>query len=312
MSETSNQFKCAWEGIEASWQNGQLAHAYLLQGAPHGAALRFAEQLLNLIFNHHPQIQTHSHPDLIWLEPQSKSRRITIDEIRALIQRLSQTSFSGGWKAAVIICADRMTAEASNSFLKTLEEPPPRTLLIMVTDEPQSLLPTITSRCQRIVLTDEDEEVSNHWKAPLLDILREFPPCSVPEAGLAAARLAEILKELYKFFEGEEEDNIPEDLSAKESKTLLEARATARMIEARSEILRTMIQWQRDVLFKVLEQEESTLHFPEENESLTRQAMLCTRADALGRIAAVEEMGRQLDRNLPAELVFGNYTAQLI
>ena len=308
---SSKQFQSAWEGIETGWQNGQIAHAYLLQGAPHGAALRFAEKLLNLIFDNHPQIQTRSHPDLIWLEPQSKSRRITIDEVRAMIQQLSQTSFSGGWKVAVILCADRMTDQAANAFLKTLEEPPPRTLLVMVTDEPQSLLATITSRCQRIVLNDEDDEVSNHWKEPLLDILREFPPTSAPVAGLAAARLAAILKELYKIFEKEELENIPEDLSAKESKALLEARSTARMIEARSDILRTMLLWQRDVLFEVLEQDASTLHFPDEKESLSRQAKLCTRADALSRMTAVEEMGRQLDRNLPAELVFSNYTAQL-
>lgn len=305
------QFDTAWKGIEASWQNGQLAHAYLLQGAPHGAALRFAEQLLHLIFDNHPQVQTHSHPDLIWLEPQSKSRRIVIDEVRSMIQQLSRTSFSGGWKVGVILCADRMTAEASNSFLKTLEEPPQRTLLILVTDEPHSLLPTITSRCQRIVLTDEDEEVSSHWKEPLLDILRDLPPGSAPEAGLVAARLAAILKELYRFFEGEEQENIFEELSAKEGKTLLEARSTARTIEARADILRTMLQWQRDVLFTVLEQNESTLHFPEEIESLRRQAMLCTRADAMSRIAAVEEMGRQLDRNLPAELVFNSFFSQM-
>jgi len=309
---SSSQFSTAWEGIEKSWQGGQLAHAYLLQGAPHGAALRFAEQLLNLIFDNHPQIQTRSHPDLHWLEPQSKSRRILIDEIRdTIITPLSKTSFSGGWKVGVILCADRLTPPAANAFLKTLEEPPQKTLLILVTDEPQSLLATITSRCQRIVLSDEDEEVSNHWKEPLLDILREFPPASAPEAGLASARLAAILKELYKFFEGEEQDNIPEDLSAKESKTLLEARATARMIEARADILRTMLLWQRDVLFGVLKQDESTLHFPDEKDALSRQAMLYTRAEALSYIAAVEEMGRQLDRNLPAELVFNNYVTGL-
>ncbi len=308
---SSEQFQSAWESIETGWQNSQLAHAYLLQGAPHGAALRFTEKLLNLIYENHPQVQNRNHPDLIWIEPQSKSRRITIDEVRAMIQQLSQTSFSGGWKVGVILCADRMTDQAANAFLKTLEEPPPRTLLIMVSDEPQSLLATITSRCQRIVLNDEDEEVSNHWKEPLLDILREFPPRSAPEAGLAAARIAAILKELYKFFEGEEAENIPEDLSAKESKDLLAARSTARMIEARGDILRTMLLWQRDVLFEVLKQDASALHFPDEKESLERQAMLCTRADALSYITAVEEMGRQLDRNLPAELVFSNYTAQL-
>ncbi|MFA6174464.1 MAG: hypothetical protein WC334_08645 [Kiritimatiellales bacterium] len=309
---SSNQFTTAWEGIEKSWQNSQLAHACLLQGAPHGAALRFAEQLLGLIFNHHPQVQTRAHPDIVWIEPQSKSRQIVIDEIRDLIRQLSQTSFAGGWKAGVILCADRMTDQAANALLKTLEEPTAKTLLILITDEPQALLPTISSRCQRISLTDEDDEISKHWKNPLLDILSELPPASVPEAGLFAVRLIALLDELKKEFEAEEADRLPEDLTAKESKALLDARSTARLIEARTEILRMLLRWQRDVLMLVLEQDETTLHFPDDKESLERQAMLCTRAAALRRIAAVEEMGQQFDRNLPAELVLNNFFSQLV
>jgi len=309
---SSNQFSTAWKGIEKSWQSRQLAHAYLLQGTPHGAALRFAEQLLGLIFNNHPQIKTRAHPDIVWIEPQSKSRQIVIDEIRDLIRQFSQTSFAGGWKAGIILCADRMTDQAANALLKTLEEPTAKTLLILVTDEPQALLPTISSRCQRISLTDEDAEVARHWKEPLLDILGELPPASIPEAGLFAARLLGLLDELKKEFESEESDRLPEDLSAKEAKALLDARSTARLIEARTEILRTMLRWQRDILMLSLEQSDTVLHFQEDKESLERQAMLCTRAGALRRIAAVEEMGQQFDRNLPAELVLNNFFAQLV
>jgi DNA polymerase-3 subunit delta' len=308
---SSNQFSEAWSGIEKGWQNGQLAHAYLLQGAAHGAALRFAEKLLNLIFNHHPQVQTRAHPDIMWLEPQSKSRQITIDEIRDLIRQLSQTSFAGGWKAGVILCADRMTDQAANALLKTLEEPSARTLLILVTDEPQSLLATISSRCQRIALSDADDEISRHWKDPLLDILGELPPATILEAGLFTGRITGILNALKEEFEAEESERLPEDLSAKEAKELLAARSTARLIESRTEILRTMLQWQRDILILVLEQDESALRFQDDLEPLKRQAMLCTRADALRRIAAVDEMARQLERNLPAELVFNNFFAQL-
>ena len=309
---SSSQFSTAWEGLKKSWLNGQLAHAYLLQGTPHGAALRFAEQMLGLIFNDHPQVKTRAHPDTVWIEPQSKSRQIVIDEIRDLIRQLSQTSFAGGWKAGVILCADRMTDQAANALLKTLEEPSARTLLILITDEPQALLPTISSRCQRIALIDEDEEVAKHWKDPLLDILSELPPASVPEAGLFAVRVLGLLDELKKEFEAEESDRLPEDLTAKESKALLDARSTARLIEARTEILRTLLRWQRDVLMLILEQNGETLHFPDDKESLERQAMLCTRANALRRIAAVEEMGQQFDRNLPAELVLNHFFSQLV
>lgn len=309
---SGSQFSAAWQGIETGWRNGQLAHAYLLQGAPHGAALRFAEKLLNLILANHPQVQTHTHPDIVWLEPQSKSRQIIIDEVRELIRRLSQTSFAGGWKAGVILCADRMTDQAANALLKTLEEPPAKTLLILVTDEPQSLLPTISSRCQRISLSDEDEETSRHWKDPLLDILGGLPPATLPEAGLFTVRINGILNALKEEFEAEESDRLPEDLSAKEAKELLAARSTARLIESRTEILRTMVLWQRDLLMLVLEQDESALHFQDDIEQLKRQAILCTRADVLRRMAAVEEMSRQFDRNLPAELVFNNFFAQLV
>jgi DNA polymerase-3 subunit delta' len=246
------------------------------------------------------------------MEPQSKSRQIVIDEILDLIRQFSQTSFAGGWKIGVILSADRMTDQAANALLKTLEEPSAKTLLILVTDEPQALLPTISSRCQRISLTEEDEEISRHWKNPLLDILSELPPASIPEANLFSGRLLSLLDELKKEFEAEESDRLPEDLSAKEAKDLLAARSTARLIEARTEILRTMLSWQRDVLLKVLEQDETLLYFQDDQESLTKQAMLCTRADALRRITAIEEMGQQFDRNLPAELVLNNFFSQLV
>ena len=309
---SGSQFSSAWQGIETGWRNGQLAHAYLLQGAPHGAALRFAEKLLNLVLNSHPQVQTHTHPDTVWLEPQSKSRQIIIDEVRELIRQLSQTSFAGGWKAGVILCADRMTDQAANALLKTLEEPSARTLLILITDEPQALLPTISSRCQRISLKDEDEEISRHWKDTLLDILGGLPPSNIPEAGLFTGRITGMLNELKEEFEAEESDRLPDDLSAKEAKELLAARSTARLIESRTEILRTMLQWQRDILMLVLEQDESAVRFQDDLEALKRQAMLCTRADVLRRMAAIEEMSRQFDRNLPAELVFNNFFAQMV
>lgn len=310
MSETSNQFNTAWKGIEKGWENGQLAHAYLLQGAPHGAALRFADQLLNLLFDNHPQVAAHTHPDIAWIEPQSKSRQIVIDQVREnLIQPFSQTSFSGGWKAGVIVNADRMNTQAANALLKTLEEPSAKSILLLITNEPQSLLPTISSRCQRISLTAEDDAVSNHWKEPLLDILRELPPTSAPETGLLTGRLMLILKQLQKEIGEEEQERIPEEMPTKEAKKLLDGRVGSRMVEIRMDMLRTIMNWQRDVLMLVLEQD--TLHFPEAKEVLAHQARVCTRAEALQRITAVEKAAHQLNRNLPADLVFESFFSQM-
>jgi DNA polymerase-3 subunit delta' len=69
---------------------------------------------------------------------------------------MSTTSFSGGWKVAVIYGADRMREEAANAFLKTLEEPPAKTMFLLLTDAPEGILPTIASRSQRIDLPAGD------------------------------------------------------------------------------------------------------------------------------------------------------------
>jgi DNA polymerase III gamma/tau subunit len=82
-----------------------------------------------------------------------------------ILEPMASTSFSGGWKVGVIIGADRMEAPSANAFLKSLEEPSPKTLYLLLTDSPDSILPTIISRSQRIdlplsegVLEDDDFE----------------------------------------------------------------------------------------------------------------------------------------------------------
>jgi DNA polymerase III delta prime subunit len=181
---------------------------------------------------------------------------------------------------------------------------------LLITDEPQSLLPTISSRCQRIALTAEDAEVSNQWKTPLLDILSDLPPKCVTDVSLLTGRVTCILNDLQKEIEDEEQELIPEEMTAKEAKKLLDGRVGSRMVEIRMNMLRTIINWQRDVLMLVIGQD--SLHFPEGKEALVRQAANCNRAEALKRIAAVEDASRQLDRNLPTGLVFESFFSQMI
>jgi DNA polymerase-3 subunit delta' len=82
-----------------------------------------------------------------------ENRTVPIDHVRALQKRFSISSFEGSWRSAVILHADRMRAESANAILKTLEEPPDRSLLILTAPAPGALLPTIVSRCQGIKLT---------------------------------------------------------------------------------------------------------------------------------------------------------------
>lgn len=105
------------------------------------------------------------HPDLFHLRPAGKARIISVEKTRELIALLNRTSHQGGAKAAIIHEADRMRKEAANAFLKTLEEPPPGTYLLLLSTRPYSLLATIRSRCLVARVPSREESLGNEeWK----------------------------------------------------------------------------------------------------------------------------------------------------
>ncbi len=104
-------------------------------------------------------IQANSHPDLEVVERDASRRDISIDQLRSLADALHRKRAPAQGRAAFIDDADRMNDAAQNSFLKTLEEPPPSSLLILVTARPDRLLATIRSRCaiHRFGRLDDEE-----------------------------------------------------------------------------------------------------------------------------------------------------------
>lgn len=106
------------------------------------------------------------HADLFWVERGAGDTRVRIGQIRALQQALRLRAHEGGWRAAVIADAEWLNQESQNALLRILEEPPPQTTLLLVTKTSSGLLPTVRSRCQRVVfprpeprLADTDEDV---------------------------------------------------------------------------------------------------------------------------------------------------------
>ena len=96
------------------------------------------------------------HPDLFWVEPEGGIVRI--DQIRALQRSLGLIANEGGWRVAVLLAADRLRIEAANALLKTLEEPPPRSTLVLVADRAEVLPRTVRSRLVRLRFLPEPEE----------------------------------------------------------------------------------------------------------------------------------------------------------
>jgi len=91
-----------------------------------------------------------TYADVHWARPESKSRLITVEQMRELMREIQLKPTEDGYKIAVVAAADRLNAQAANAFLKTLEEPPARSVLILLSTEPQRILETILSRCLRL------------------------------------------------------------------------------------------------------------------------------------------------------------------
>lgn len=99
------------------------------------------------------------------LETTGKTKKNTqslgIEDVRRMLQKLYLKPLQGEKKAIIIKDAPLLTIEAQNALLKTLEEPPPRTIIVLEVKSQEQLLPTIQSRCKIVVLNDEKKEISN-------------------------------------------------------------------------------------------------------------------------------------------------------
>lgn len=137
--------------IERAISQKRLSHSLLLQGEDIATLLAIAHAMADRILNvsgasgHFPPSQ---HPDCFHLRPAGKMRQISADATRALISKVQVSPSVSPNKVAIIQEADRMNLPAANIFLKTLEEPPRNTSLILLTTRPYALLPTIRSRVQ--------------------------------------------------------------------------------------------------------------------------------------------------------------------
>lgn len=161
----------------------RLAHALLITGPAGIGKQQLAKVFSQSLLCAEPQAdglacgQCHScslyaagnHPDLFRLSPEEDSKVIKIDQIRSLIEKLSLSSHYGRYRVVILNPADAMNIAAANALLKTLEEPPADTVLLLITDRPSFLPATIRSRCQSLRLALPPTEMAQAWLAAQLD-----------------------------------------------------------------------------------------------------------------------------------------------
>lgn len=158
--------------FEQAIDSGRMHHAYLLTGPPGIGKFTVAHAMAAVLnCTSRPdsfapdcgqcstcrRIEKLQHPDVLLVDP--PKRQIVIDQIRDVQKACVSAPYEGRYRVVLINEAHAMTEEAANALLKTLEEPPDRTMLFVVTDQPHRLLETIISRCQRMRFGALDEQL---------------------------------------------------------------------------------------------------------------------------------------------------------
>lgn len=147
--------------LRKNLSSGQLAHGYLFYGPEHIGKSKLADIFIASLLceagssgapcqncRHCRQLAKGIHPDVFWVKREVDRKDIWIEQIRELRNRLGMSTFLNSYKIAVIEGAERMNPESASALLKTLEEPTPKTILILLTSKINFLPATIVSRCQ--------------------------------------------------------------------------------------------------------------------------------------------------------------------
>jgi len=220
--------------IEAALAGGRLPHGLLLHGPDGVGKEHFATVLAAGLFcsgrrkgltpcGECPECalsRAASHPDLHWLRRPEDKKSIGVDAVREACEQLGMTSMRGGYRVAIVTPAHLMTHNAMNALLKTLEEPAPRTLLVLITSRPSGLLATLRSRCQRVEIPRPPARQCSEW---LADRLGEAVAPRLLDLAGGAPLKALVLAPYFAGLEAQMTDNLDALLGGRAEVTRLAA-----------------------------------------------------------------------------------------
>ncbi len=291
---------------------GNLGHAYLCHGDPLVEGKAFAEELGVLLMSQsgkstpekiQHRVEARSHPDVHWVEPRGKLRQIRVEDVQLALQRIHEKSFEGGWKLVVFMSAERLNPSSGNKLLKSLEEPPANTLILLVSDAAEQLLPTLRSRCQTLNVPKGRAAVGV-WQESLIELLSIGPPRSL-RARLDRAAM------FRDFFEQAAQSHLALEGNESDDEEVDEDVENARESEARRKIQRAVLvaveEWYRDVM--VCKQGGSaeilheTLRYPQQVKILMQQSDSLPLKSIFKIIENIRTAARNLNGNLPVQVV---------
>ena len=253
-----------------------------------------------------------NHPDVTWVRPESKMRVITIDQMRDLMHTVNLKPTQAEFKVGVVVGADRLNVNAANAFLKTLEEPPPQSILILLTTDPGHILETILSRCLRLNLGGEDTRLEDE---ALLAWLGQFSETAVKEQGSLLSRYRLLAVLLKKFAETKEVigkqleaqsllekyDDVEASLRDKWEEEL-SAAVESEYRRQRADLLTGLQWWLRDVWLQTLPANGHSLALPQLGTASADVARRISSGDAMENLRVMERLQWKLGSNIQEAL----------
>jgi DNA polymerase-3 subunit delta' len=314
--------KTALRYLKRAHEQDRLAHAYLISGPAGTGKRQLAAELAELVNGTEcSAVFSTSARDIFVAEPESKSRRIVIEQVRELEHALRMRAVSGRRKVAIISDADRLQTQAANAFLKTLEEPPKDSLLLLLTALPEALPDTILSRCIAISLEANGSTVVRSENKRLRELLDKSAANQAWNISCAYG-LAQEFQVLLRSVRDEIKSETQAALRQEEARyrnatdgTWLDERedyykalAESLYLQRRADLVDILLIWWTDVLRAAtgIERRELT----SSKAATSAIAKRFAPPEILRRIRAVEELrdhlGRNIQEALAIEVVFLN------
>jgi DNA polymerase-3 subunit delta' len=315
--------------LQRSLARGRLGHAYLFTGHRLEELELLARTLAKTLNCLKPvkaggvatdccdecpscrKIDNETHVDMHWARPESKSRVVTVEQTRELMREIQLKPTEAEYKVAIIAAADRLNTQAANAFLKTLEEPPAKSVLILLSTEPQRILETILSRCLRLNFSTE---AGRSLDAPQAEWLARFGALAADgqKSLLGRYRLLDVLlQKLAEIRTGVDEaltarsplqryDDVEKDLRERWEDELTAA-IEAEYRRQRVDLLLLVQWWLRDVWLRTLAVGGDLLNFPQ-MAGAESVAQKITPRQALDNLQTLEQTQRLLHTNVQEAL----------
>jgi DNA polymerase-3 subunit delta' len=300
--------------LRRAHEQNRLAHAYLISGPPGSGKQLLAAELASLVNGTKVNdVFSAKARDIFVAQPESKSRRIVIDQIRDLEHALQMRAPNGRRKVAIIVDADRLQLQAANAFLKTLEEPPKDSLLLLLSALPEALPETILSRCITIPLAPNGQPQNKVEEEKLVKLLQQAAreqSWGIQYAYRLAQEFQRLLRAVREQIKGETDQALKHEETRykdstdgawlEEREQYYKALTESLYLQRRAGLIEILFAWWSDVLRS--SNGVACRNLPNTGRETGALAKRFSTVEILRRVRCLEELRDHLSRNIQEAL----------